>query len=57
MKHFISTLTDFMTSHKITFYSKFYDIDFLEIYAHDITDISLYMYASFFVTKETHVLP
>ena len=27
---FISILTDFVTSHKIAFYSKLYDIDFLE---------------------------
>ena len=27
LKHFISILTDFMTCHKITFYSKFDDID------------------------------
>ena len=44
MKHFISILTDFMISHKITFYSKCYDIHLLEICTHDGTYISLYVY-------------
>ena len=44
MKHLISILTDFMTSHKITFYTNFYDMDFFEMSTHDRTYISLYNY-------------
>ena len=38
---FISILTDFVTSHKIAFYSKLYDIDLLEIFTHHGTYITL----------------
>ena len=41
---FISILTDFVTSHKIAFYSKLYDIDFLESFTHDRTYITLYVH-------------
>ena len=41
---FISILTDFVTSHKIAFYSKLYDIDFLENCTHDRTYITLYVH-------------
>ena len=40
----ISILTDFVTSHKIAFYSKLYDIDFLENCTHDRTYITLYVH-------------
>ena len=53
MKHFISILTDFMTSHKITFYSQFYDIALLEIFTHDRPDISLYVY-EFWLSLRQH---
>ena len=36
----ITILTDFVTSHKIAFYSKLYDIDFLENLTHDRTYIT-----------------
>ena len=42
IKLFISILTDFVTSHKIVFYSKLYDIAFLKI-SHMIERISHYM--------------
>ena len=38
----ISILTDFVASHKIVFYSKLYDIDFLVNFTHDRTYITLY---------------
>ena len=41
---FISILTDFVTSHKIAFYSKLYDIDLLENVTHDRTYITLYVH-------------
>ena len=41
---FISILSDFVTSHKITFYSKLYDIDLLENCTHDRTYITLYVH-------------
>ena len=41
---FISILSDFVTSHKITFYSKLYDIDLLEMCTHDRTYITLYVH-------------
>ena len=41
---FISILSDFVTSHKIAFYSKLYDIDFLENFTHDRTYITLYVH-------------
>ena len=41
---FISILTDFVTSHKIAFYSKLYDIDFRENCTHDRTYITLYVH-------------
>ena len=41
---FISILSDFVTSHKITFYSKWYDIDLLENFTHDRTYITLYVH-------------
>ena len=41
---FISILTDFVTSHKIAFYSKLYGIDFLENCTHDRTYITLYVH-------------
>ena len=41
---FISILSDFVTSHKITFYSKLYDIDLLENFTHDRTYITLYVH-------------
>ena len=44
IKLFISILTDFVTSHKIVFYSKLYDIDFLENFTHDRTYIILYVH-------------
>ena len=53
MKHFISILTYFMTSHKITFYSIFYDMDLLEICTHDRTDISLYV-SGFWLSLHQH---
>ena len=40
----ISILTDFVASHKIVFYSKLYDIDFLENCTHDRTYITLYVH-------------
>ena len=43
----ISILTDFVTSHKIVFYSKLYDIDFLKI-SHMIEHISHYMCTEFY---------
>ena len=45
IKLFISILTDFVTSHKIAFYSKLYDIDFPENFTHDRTYITLYVHA------------
>ena len=44
IRHFISILSDFVTSHKITFYSKLYDIDLLENCTHDRTYITLYVH-------------
>ena len=41
---FISLLTDFVTSHKIAFYSKLYDIDFLENFTPDRTYITQYVH-------------
>ena len=41
---FISILSDFVTSHKITFYSKLYDIDLLENFTHDGTYITLHVH-------------
>ena len=41
---FISILSDFVTSHKITFYSKLYDIDLLETFTHDRTYIYITLY-------------
>ena len=41
---FISILSDFVTSLKITFYSKLYDIDILENFTHDRTYITLYVH-------------
>ena len=41
---FISILSDSVTSHKITFYSKLYDIDLLENCTHDRTYITLYVH-------------
>ena len=41
---FISILSDFVTSHKISFYSKLYDIDLLENCTHDRTYITLYVH-------------
>ena len=41
---FITILTDFVTSHKTAFYSKLYDIDFLENCTHDRTYITLYVH-------------
>ena len=41
---FSSILTDFVTSHKIAFYSKLFDIDFLENCTHDRTYITLYVH-------------
>ena len=41
---FISILSDSVTSHKITFYSKLYDIDVLENFTHDRTYITLYVH-------------
>ena len=40
----INILTDFVTSHKIAFYLKLYDIDLLEIFTLDRTYITLYVY-------------
>ena len=40
----ISILTDFIASHKIVFYSKLYDIDFLANFTHDRTYITLYVH-------------
>ena len=37
-------LSDFVTSHKIEFYSKLYDIDHLENLTHDRTYITLYVH-------------
>ena len=62
---FINILTDFITSHKIAFYSKLYDIDFFENFTHDRTYITLYVQQfvlrlhqhCFFLTKKPHVLP
>ena len=50
---FISILSDFVTSHKITFYSKLYDIDFLENFTHDRTYITLYVH-EFLLTLHQH---
>ena len=44
IKLFISILTDFVTNHKIVFYSKLYDIDFFENCTHDRTYITLYVH-------------
>ena len=44
IKLFINISTDFVTSHKIAFFSKLYDIDLLEICTHDRTYITLYVY-------------
>ena len=44
MNHFISISIDFMTFYKIIFYLKLHNIDFLEIFTHDRTYISLYVY-------------
>ena len=59
---FISILSDFVTSHKITFYSKLYDIDLLENFTHDRTYITLYVHEFLlslhqhcFLTKKPHV--
>ena len=41
---FISILTDFVTYHKIVFYSKLYDIDLLEKITNDRTYITLYVH-------------
>ena len=41
---FISILSDFVTSHKMTFYSKLYAIDLLENFTHDRTYITLYVH-------------
>ena len=41
---FISILTDFVASHKIVFYSKLYDIDFLQNFTHNKTYITLYVH-------------
>ena len=61
---FTSILSDFVTSHKITFYSKLYDIDRLENFTHDRTYITIYVHEFLlslhqhcFWTKKTHVLP
>ena len=40
---FISILSDFVTSHKIAFCSKLYDIDLLENFTHDRTYSTLYV--------------
>ena len=40
----IIILTDFVASHKIVFYSKLYDIDFLANFTHDRTYITLYVH-------------
>ena len=50
---FISILSDFVTSHKITFYSKLYDIDLLENFTHDRTYITLYVH-EFLLTLHQH---
>ena len=50
---FISILSDFVTSHKITLYSKLYDIDFLENCTHDRTYITLYVH-EFLLTLHQH---
>ena len=50
---FISILSDFVTSHKITFYSKLYDIDILENCIHDRTYIILYVH-EFLLTLHQH---
>ena len=67
IKLFISILADFVTSHKIAFYSKLHDIDLLEIFTHvhDIPYIALYVHEfglrlhqhCFFGQKKPHVLP
>ena len=44
IKLFVNILIDFVTSHKIAFYSKFYDVDLLEIFTNDITYITLNVY-------------
>ena len=44
IRPFISILTDFVTSHKIVFYSKLYDIDLHENCTHDRTYITLYVH-------------
>ena len=41
---FIRILSDFVTSHKIAFCSKLYDIDLLENFTRDRTYITLYMH-------------
>ena len=41
---FISILSDFVTSHKIAFYSKLYDIDLFENCTHDRMYITLYVH-------------
>ena len=40
----ISILAEFVASHKIVFYSKLYDIDFLANFTHDRTYITLYVH-------------
>ena len=50
---FISILSDFVTSHKITFYSKLYDIDLPENFTHDRTYITLYVH-EFLLTLHQH---
>ena len=41
---FIRILSDFVTSYKIAFYSKLYDIDIFENVTRDRTYITLYMH-------------
>ena len=50
---FINILSDFVTSHKITFYSKLYDIDLLENFTHDRTYITLYVH-EFLLSSHQH---
>ena len=62
---FISILTDFVTFHKIAFYSKLYDIDLLEIFTLDRTYITLCVHEfllslnrhCFCGHKNPHVIP